>query len=155
MVENQAAEVSGGVPFSYVELTSKVALPVRIPLDFVPSGEQSCNPVPLQTHWLSWDKLSCFFRSFEHWLAAFFLVRNCCSVMSQVSFPSVFQYLDLLCKFHEEHREPPTTSHLVTLCDDMFRRQLSKRALLTEPDFHVAKCSRRSTHKSLRLPNRG
>ena len=81
-----------------------------------------------------------FFRTHSQWQAAF--NKYCVAAISleQISWDAKFAYEDVLVQLLKKEKASSSGIFLVVLYDDLFRRQLARRALSGEPELDINKC---------------
>ena len=81
-----------------------------------------------------------FFRSFPQWLGAFTKYAGAAIVCEQLTVARFLCYMNLLCKLHEEHEassNAQSSTFLVILYDDLFRRSIARRVEQKDPDLNM------------------
>ena len=152
--ENVAALARGRKPFSYVDLTAKELLPLWLAPDTIggktPAGADwgavldpnapASNLAQLGRALQGATASKKFFRTHSQWQAAF--NKYCVAAISlkQISWDAKFAYEDVLVQLLEKEKASSSGIFLVVLYDDLFRRQLARRALAGEPELDINKC---------------
>ena len=136
--ENVAAFARGRKLFSYVDLTAKGLLPLWLAPDAV-GGK-----TPAGADWgavLDPNAPSKkFFRTHSQWQAVFNKYCVAAIALKQISWDAKFAYEDLLIQLLAKDKASSSSIFLMVLYDDLFRRQLARRALAGEPELDVNKC---------------
>ena len=90
-----------------------------------------------------------FFRTHSQWQAAFNKYCVAAIVLKQISLDAKFALEDLLIQLLEKDKASSSSIFPMVLYDDLFRRQLARRALAGEPELDGNKCFQSRAHTIL------
>ena len=144
------AAAQGRKPFTYIDLTSKETIPLWLPQDAIggkgvmgsdwavdPSASSS-TLAQLGQALQSATAGTRFFRSFTQWLAAWNKYNAISVATTQLTWTHVHTYLALIVEMMEHQRLLGESQFLPILYDDLFRRQVAKRAEMRDPTLDFA-----------------
>ena len=156
--ETDDAGASGRIAFSYIDLTAKEILPMWMPQDTIGGsnlvgsefdstfdGEASTRSLNALASALKAALVSPrFFRTWPQWQACFMRWAVAAISCNQMTLTRLVTYFDMLAKLHAENTAlyAAQAPFLIILYDDLFRKQLAKRAHARDPDLSLDKSFR-------------